>query len=473
MASIADWARRIRRSVQPTTTAGHSGTRVFGGFVQERELAADLASPRTLYKTYSDMLSNVSIVSASVRWFLNLISKAEWEVLPAEAEGQEEEAERIADLMRTALGDMATPLHRVVRRAAMYRFYGFSVQEWTAMRMADGLIGFEDIAPRAQITCEKWDCDEHGRIRGVIQRSPHDGRDIYLPREKIVYLVDDSLNDSPTGLGLFRHVVEASRRLQRYEQLEGWGFETDLRGIPVGRAPYALLDTMVTAGDISEEQRAALLNPMETFVQKHVRSPQLGLLIDSMTYTTEDDAQRPSAVKQFDLELLKAGSTSLPDMWKTIDRLNKEIARTLGTESLMIGGDGVGSLALARDKSENFALIVDSTLQEIHESFEDDVVKRLMELNGWPLELTPTLRTSKIQHRDVMEITGALEQMARAGAVLPPDDPAVNAVRGLLGLPPQDTDLLEDLGEVVEEDVEEFPDDTQRAAVDNRQSKEK
>jgi len=437
MASLFDWARNLRRRVAPTRTVGHSGTPVYGGYVFEREKDVDLTG-RSKYRVYSDMLSNVSIVAASTRWFLNLLSKAEWEVVPADVEGREEEAEEIARRMEAAIKNSKTPMHRVVRRGGMYRMYGFSVQEWTAERMANGDIGFAEIAPRAQITISQWDCDPHGRIRGVVQESPHDGRDIYLPREKVIYIVDDTINDSPEGLGLFRHVVDASRRLRRYEQLEGWGFETDLRGIPVGRIPYAALDELVEAGKLTPEQRAALVQPMESFIQRHVKNPQLGLLLDSITYESSDEAARPSGAKQWDLELLKAGSTSLPDLWKTIDRLNKEIARTLGTESLMIGGDGVGSLALARDKSENFALIVDSTLREMKEAFEDDMVEPLMQLNGWDPELKPTLRPSKIQHRDVMEVTGAIEQMARSGAVLPPNDPAINAVRSLLGLPPQE-----------------------------------
>ena len=279
----------------------------------------------------------------------------------------------------------------------------------------------------------------------MIQKSPFSGQDIYLPREKVIYLVDDALNDSPEGLGLFRHVIDASSRLRRYEQLEGWGFEGDLRGIPVGRIPYAQLDKLVKSDTITSEQRAALIAPLEDFVSKHIKTPALGLLLDSLTYETSDEAARPSNVKQFDMELLKSGATSLPDMARAIDRLNKEIARALGTESLMIGGDGVGSLALSRDKSDKFALIVDSTLQELEESYDRDVVQTLMDLNGWPQELKPSLRPSAIQHRDVMEVTGALEQLARAGAVLPPNDPAINAVHSLLGLPPRGEVDLDDI----------------------------
>lgn len=437
-----DAFRRIRRPVAPTATAGHSGTRIFGGFVENRESKTDLVGIKR-YETFSEMLANVSIVSASVRWFLNLVSKAEWVVEPAQVEGRDDEAKRVAERVERAVFNSRTPFHRVVRRSALFKFYGFSLQEWTAVLMDDGLIGFVDIAPRAQKTIERWDSDEHGLVRGVVQRSPHDNREIYLPRTKLVYLVDDSINDSPEGLGLFRHVVEASRRLQRYEQLEGFGFETDLRGMPVGRAPFSELQKLVKTNELSPADKTAMELPLTDFVTKHIKSPQLGLLLDSMVYETSDDAARPSSTRKWDMELLKAGATSQPEVAKAIERMNKEIARTFGTESLLIGGDGVGSLALARDKSENFALIVDSALRELMEAYEDDLVQPIMDLNGFDPALKPKLRTSKVQLRDVKEITGALEQMARSGAILAPDDPVIDVVRGILGLPPQTTEILD------------------------------
>ena len=59
---------------------------------------------------------------------------------------------------------------RIVRRAAMYRFYGFSIQEWTAKRRPDGLLTLADVAPRSQMTIERWDMLTDGSIQGVVQR---------------------------------------------------------------------------------------------------------------------------------------------------------------------------------------------------------------------------------------------------------------------------------------------------------------
>lgn len=422
-----------RRKPAPTSTIGVPGTAVFGGYVETTENNGELTGTAQ-YKVYSDLLANVSIVSAGTRYFLNLIANSEWKVRPAD---DSEQALFYAKKIETQLKSMETSWNRIVRRSAMYRFYGFSVQEWTAAKNADGDLMFIDIAPRPQLSIERWDVDRTGKVLGIVQTSPQTGDELYLPREKTIYIVDDSLNDSPTGLGLFRHIVESCTRLIRYEQLEGFGFESDLRGIPIGRAPFAALQEAVETGLITKADKINAETPIKTFIENHIKNPALGILLDSIPYESQDEAGTPSTVRQWDVELLKGSSTSLPEMANAIERVNREIARTLGVEGLLLGSQTAGSNALSKDKSINFALIVDSTLGDLGEAYKKDLVGRLFELNGWPEEMQPSLTPDDAVHRDVTTITQALKDMAKAGASMPLNDPAVNEVRRLLGLSPQ------------------------------------
>ncbi len=446
------------KKVPPSKTVGAAGTAIYGGFIQSREKSPKLTGTQR-YETFSDILANVSIVAAGVRYFLNLIGKADWKVEAAVVPGSEKQAVEIAEAVESILYDMNTPWHRVVRRASMYRMYGFSVQEWTAKRREDGILGFLDVEPRAQVTIERWDTDYHGRVFGCIQRAPQDSALIYLPIPKCLYMVDDSLNDSPEGLGLFRHIVKAADELGRFEQLEGYGFETDLRGIPIGRGPFKALQDMVDAGTLSKEQKAAIEAPLREFTQNHIKNPQLALLLDSMTYETDDEKRTPSSVRQWDAELLKGGNTSQEAVAAAISRKNREIARVLGVEHLLLGEGQRGSAALSRDKSQSFAMLVDGTLDETVESVERQLVTTIMVLNGWPMELAPTLKTEAIQHREVTEVTGALRDMAQAGAMLEPDDPAIREVRDLLGLSRPITVGLAIDSSIEEPDPEEDVDD--------------
>lgn len=424
---------------EPTKTFGSFGATVIGGYLQENEKHPKLVG-REKYVTYANILANTTIVAAGTRYFLNLLTSASWKAEPVEVEDEadREEADLRAKQIEYIITHMDTPWHRVVRRAAMFRFYGFSVQEKTARRIEDGefagVIGLADVSPRPQSTIERWDVDDHGYVYGVVQRSPQTSQDIYLPRSKLVYLVDDSLNDSPEGLGLFRNVVEPAARLARYEQLEGFGFETDLRGIPVVRIPYTALQQAVEAGSLSEEDAQAAITRLESFVTKHLKNPQLGLALDSMPYTATDEAGTPSTVRQFDIDLLEGDGANFEAVGSAIDRINHEIARVLGVEQLLLGQTR-GTQALSEDKSHNFALIIDSTLLELQETMQKDIVAFIFELNGWDKKFVPNLVTDKIQHRDLMEVGQVLKDLATAGAVLSQDDPAVNAVRRQLGLP--------------------------------------
>lgn len=433
-----------RTRVRPTDTLGAPGTAVFGGFVQSNEKNANLATREERYKVFSEIIANASIVAAGTRYFLNLVGKAQWSFVPSEADAGGEFAERAEEALTD---DPSTPWHRIVRRAAMYRFYGFSVQEWTARRRDDGVITFADVAPRAQLTVDRWDMDTDGRVLGVLQRSPQTQRDIYIPRQKLLYLVDDTLSDSPEGLGLFRHLVAPAQRLFRYEQLEGIGFETDLRGIPVGRGPFTELARMVEAGEISQEQRIKIEGPLRKFVENHVKSAKLGMLLDSITYESKDEAGRPSNNKQWDVELLKGSATSFAENAAAIERINRELARVLGVEQLMLGSDSTGSFALSRDKTNAFFLLVDSALTELRESIADDLLRTLWQLNGWPDETMPELSTEAVRFTDVEQVTASLRDMANAGAILDPRDPVVDEVRELMGVQARPQELLDEIEE--------------------------
>ena len=419
--------------VAATKTIGVPGTAIWNGYIEDGERDSALTG-QNKYRTYSDILANVSIVAAGTRYFLNLISNATWNIDPVD---DTPEAKRFAEDVEFIIDQMNMPWRRVVRKAATYKFYGFSIQEWTAKRLDNGLIGIGRIDARPQSTIERWMRDDVGDIESVWQRSPQNSNEIEIPRDKLIYIVDDALNDSPEGLGLFRHVAEPTRRLKRFEQLEGYGFESDLRGIPVGRAPLAQLGELVKNGEITEAEKTAIVQPLVDFMGNHIKNPKLSLLVDSVVYQSTGDNETPSNVRQWDLELLKAGSTSQKEIHETIRRLNEEIARILSMEGLLLGSGPNGTRSLSEGKSNNLAIVVDSTQKEMAETFDRDFIGVIGELNGWPKEMWPKCNPEPIRFKDVGEVTQALNDMAGAGAILAPDDPAINAVRGLLSMPEQ------------------------------------
>lgn len=437
----------------PTNTIGSSKTTNsdYGYVVERSEASLNLVGMRR-YETYNEMVRDVSIVAAGVRLFVNLIANAVWTVNPPEDldnDALEAQAQDYADQAYAMLFDMTSSWSSVVRKLAMFRFQGFAVMEWTAKRRPDGAIGLLDIEHRPQQTIIRWIRDEGGTVQSAVQRISG-GAEAILPRGKIVYAVDDTLTDSPEGVGLFRHLASVRERLQLFLELEEIGFANDLRGIPVARAPLADLRDDVLAEpegplqQAAEALRVAKLAPLNTFLEQHVRNSEQGVMLPSDVYasTGADGNVNPGTTYKWGLELLNGDSSSFDAMANAVTRMNQELARIMGVEHLLLGSDGSGSLALARSKVGTFYLTVTSTLLDIAEVLDRDILKPIAELNGWPEELRPRMGVNEISDRDIEQVTQALANISQAGAPMMPNDPAVGELYDDLGLtrPPEDAE---------------------------------
>jgi hypothetical protein len=405
---------------------GHPGS---GDYASMEYYSRDDAPWRPGLSTYRRLVHDVTVVATGVRAFLDLAAAAHWEFAAAEADPDG----KYAELAQQALtSDPATSWAYVVKRAVMYRFYGFSLQEWTARRREDGVVTFADVAPRPQETVSRWETRADGYLVGAWQQVPRG--EVLIPRERLLYLADATLTSHPAGTGLLRHAVREAERLDKYKRLEAHGFEADLRGVPVARAPLTLLREAETAGSLTPEERAAALRPVREFLKHSLRGPRLGVLLDSATYASRDDAAKPSSVPHWNLDVVRGGSSSQPEVAAAVRRSTLELAQLLGIEQFLLGDKSGGSFALSADKSAALHLQVNSVLREVADAVSGDLVWRLWQLNGWPEAAMPVVAVEQVKHRDVSVVAKALKDLA--AAKLAPDDRAVRDVRSLLGVSP-------------------------------------
>ncbi len=450
---------------KPFSEMGSSGTTVYSGYVRTRERSAKWVGAQR-YITIADMAVNTSIIAAGVHYFLNLVAHPSWTVKPAVED--DAEAEAAAELVESVLHGLSRPWSRVVRRSATYRFYGFSIQEWTAIRKPDGAIGLASIEPRPQHTIDRWAVSESGDVEGVYQRDVLTGKELAIPRSKLMYLVEDTLSDSPEGVGIFRHLAEPWERLKTYYDLEARAFERDLRGIPVGRVPYSLINAAVKDGAITKEKAAALVKTVEDFVQIAIKESNTGVTLDSAPYESQAaDGAKVTGALQWGIELLSGGASGMGEVAGAIVRTQTEMARILTCEHLMMG-ESSGNRALAADKSRNLYLVANSVLTDIAAAVDRDVVARVCDLNGIAEDKRPYCEVEDVAFKDAEMVSTVLARMAQAGAVLAPDDPVVEDVRSLLGVsapkppmpemlglaaePPTDEELAADDGDAVGEE---------------------
>lgn len=418
---------------RPLEEQGAHGTAIYGGSIQVKDRHSSWIGPEK-YRTAAEIVTNISVVAAGVHYFLNLIAHPRWFAQPNSRERHSHEAKEAADFVNEVMDEMYNPWSSIVRHAAMYRFHGFSLLEWIAKKRDDGFFGLENIEVRPQHTVELWAVDDHGHVFGVFQRNPQTQELLGLPREKLLYIVEDAITDSPEGLGVFRHLAEPYARLKRFQELEIRGYERDLRGIPIGRAPISFINQAVADGAITKEEATKLVQTITDIIQMQVKESNTGILLDSARYTsTTQGGPAISAEKMWDLELLSGSTGGLQEIANAIERIQREIARIIGVEHLLLGDQG-GSRAVAQDKSRNVYLIASSVLRLIVACVQRDVIRPLWKLNGLDPRIMPKLMAEDIAPRDALEVTTALARMAQAGAVLTPDDPAINDVRDLLGI---------------------------------------
>lgn len=368
------------------------------------------------------------MVAAGVRYFLNLAANTEWKMVAADEES--DEAKEKAKFIDKMLRRMETPMHRVIKQAAMHRFHGFATLEWTAVKKADG-VHVTHIENRAQWTIERWATDRSGRVHGVYQRAPQDGREAFIPRAKMIYMVDNAFTDDPRGLGIMRHIVRAVEMLRDYERLEQIGFSTDMQGIPIARGPLAEIQASTS---LTDDQKEELRAPLVEFIQNHIRGSDSGLVLDSQVFTGGGDDETPINARKFDVELLSGGSYGHKEIAAAIERMNREVARVLGVEQLLLGADSSGSLALSRDKSQAFFMVVNSALKEIQAALTQDLIAPLWVLNGFDEDLMPKLEFENVEFLDPEQISGMLKDIATSGVPILPEDPLVDEALRIVGL---------------------------------------
>ena len=424
-----------RPTVTPYKEQGSADRMVYGGWILDREKKQNLTFLQRS-NTYEEIISNIAIVGASIRYFMALATTAKWTVKPAEKDTSEQYSEFAEKLMVK----MDNPWSSVIRHSLMAKFLGFSVQEWTAFRdEIEGTIYYKSIENRPQRTIVQFDTDAYGNVLGFGQQNTLLSSDtLYIPRKKTLYMVDDMFTDSPAGMGVLRHLADSSERLDNYHDLEKQGFEKDLKNIPIGRVPYQALATAVENGEITEERAKALIQSMEDIVKMSRKSNTTGLLLDSAPYISKTDtAANVSTMPQWDLTLLGNGRQSgaiggLSDIAKAIERLQIECARVIGTDSLMLSGGG--SQALSSDKSKNLYLMVNAALSDVKFQANKDLIDPFWKLNGFPDEMKPRFEVEEVNEQTASEIAAVLRDMATAGATLAPDDEVINDVRNMLGV---------------------------------------
>lgn len=429
------------RSPTPLTQPnGGDGVQAYGGWLPSDERNAALIGQQK-WLTFANA-HHTAIVATGLRYRSNLLASAKWHAEANPRGGRD--AERAVDIVTQGLltAQMERPWQLCVRKASMFQVNGFSLHEWSIKRRDDGMIVFADLGHRPPHTVQRWDKPSEQAPWQAVAQLTRAGNEYIIPRNRLWYCWDDTLTDMPDGVGLMRHVIELVRRLGVLEGLEGLAYESDVRGMPIGRAPIEELKKMAEAavgvGADSSKIKGFIQDRTRNLtsqLENVIKSPDKlqWLMLDSATYRSADQ-NSVTAVQKWAFDLLRGDARGLMELDKVIGRLQLEIARVFGIEFVMMGAGSSGSKAMHADKTSMLAASLNGALSEMGASATRDLARPLVALNGLdPDTCTPTLVAESIDSQDVTTACQALLYLSQAG--LQQNDEAIPVIRGWLGLP--------------------------------------
>jgi hypothetical protein len=295
----------------------------------------------------------------------------------------------------------------------------------------DDTIGIRKLANRAQETLDHWDIDEQGGVNGLWQLPPMGGQLRYIPIEKALHFKPHPTKGSPEGRSALRGAYRSWEFLKTFQELEAIAIERELNGLPVVYIPSEILN-----GDSAEA--IAAKNAYVAMVRDIKLNAQGGAVLPSDTYFGEDGKR--TNIKQVELKLLASEGSRSINVGEVILRYQRDIARTILADFVMLGSGDSGSWALSKDKSDLFVRALEGWNSSIASVINRYLIPRLWRLNGFKPEVMPKAKPGKVSAIDLDELGKFISDMAKSGAPLFPDEDLENHLREVADLPEKDID---------------------------------
>jgi hypothetical protein len=439
----APFARAEIDKARSRAAPGSDGVIAYGGYIQTNETSSALTGSRK-WTTYANAFAHPAVAVASILRAA-LLSGVKWTLTENPAGGKL--AQRGIEIIEQGLlynTRLAKPWPKVVSKAGMHWFNGFSLHAASVARRPDGTVVFADLGHRPPHTIEQWHRATPQDPWDSVTQRIGDGNTYQIDLDDCLYLVNDALTDSPEGVGVLRLIAERIRRIGLYEKLEGSEMFSSMGGLPIARAPIEEI-VAGTSGDVAAKQAAvnSATSKITTAVSDRIKTPseQQWLMLDSTTFRGSNP-DTISSTQKWGVEIVKGDLQGLADIRKVITDEDLNVARILGVEFVFVGGgDTAGSFGMHESKVSMFAAAMQTSITEIATAAEAQLVRRLIRANGLdPDVAAPYLVPSPIGTKDVEKAARTLGLLQMAA--LPPNHPAKIAVFEALDLPWQDeTDL--------------------------------
>jgi len=393
---------------------GVAGDNTKNGQIRADEFLPELRGKRAIRK-YREMRDNDSTIGAVMYATEQVLRDVELKVVPA---NDTPEALKEAEFVESVLDDMDHTLDDHISESLSSLSYGFAWFEVVYKRRngpnqrsdksrskySDGRMGVRKIASRAPCTIYKVQVDKKtGNVIGIYQECSRYNQKNFIPTRKSLYYRTTAINGDPSGRSILRNAYTSYEYLNNLQSIEAIAVERELAGIPVARIPSEYLSTDATSA------QAGFVNNLQGILRDVKFNEQGYIILPSDTYPDKDGA--PTNQKLVDVELMSSSGTRNIEIDPIVRRYQHDIARSVLSEFLMLGGGPAGSYALSKSKTDLFLRALESYIQAIVDVLNKQLVERLWELNGLNYDLMPCIEAGDVAPHDLREIAGFLRNL--------------------------------------------------------------
>lgn len=393
---------------------GVAGDNTYNGQIRADEFLPELRGKKAIRK-YREMRDNDSTIGAVMYATEQVLRDVDLKVMPA---NDSAEAKEEAEFVESVLDDMDHTLDDHIAESLSNLSYGFAWFEVIYKRRigptersdkkrskyTDGRMGVRKIAIRAPWTISRFDVDNQtGDVKGIYQDGSGYNNSNYIPTRKSLYYRTTTINGDPAGRSILRNAYTSYEYVNNLQSIEAIAVERELAGIPVARIPAEYL-----SGDATATQ-SGFVNNLQSILRDVKFNEQGYIILPSDTYPDKDGA--PTNQKLVDVELMSSSGSRNIDIDPIVRRYQHDIARSVLSEFLMLGGGNTGSYALSKSKTDLFLRALESYIQAIVDVLNKQLVERLWELNGLNYDLMPTIVAGDVAPHDLREIAAFLRNL--------------------------------------------------------------
>lgn len=393
---------------------GVAGDNTYNGQIRADEFLPELRGKKAIRK-YREMRDNDSTIGAVMYATEQVLRDVDLKVMPA---NDSAEAKEEAEFVESVLDDMDHTLDDHIAESLSNLSYGFAWFEVIYKRRigptersdkrrskyTDGRMGVRKIAIRAPWTISRFDVDQQtGDVKGIYQDGSGYNNSNYIPTRKSLYYRTTTINGDPAGRSILRNAYTSYEYVNNLQSIEAIAVERELAGIPVARIPAEYL-----SGDATAAQ-SGFVNNLQSILRDVKFNEQGYIILPSDTYPDKDGA--PTNQKLVDVELMSSSGSRNIDIDPIVRRYQHDIARSVLSEFLMLGGGNTGSYALSKSKTDLFLRALESYIQAIVDVLNKQLVERLWELNGLNYDFMPTIVAGDVAPHDLREIAAFLRNL--------------------------------------------------------------